>query len=152
MTKNQIIKSLRELLTTQQFAVIATTDRHQPYTSLVAFTITPDFQNLIFATLRDTQKYVNLRTNSSLAALVDNRDNLATDINHAIAVTIVGKAQDRTTPELKDIHRKKHPYLEEFLQNKDCALIQLKIKTYIMVNEFQHITLLAPDEILTKNS
>ena len=80
--------------------------------------------------------------------LIDNRENLSSDIKNAIAVTVVGNAS-----EIKDdrqhfmnIHLKKHPYLKEFLQDANCALIGLSVEKISIVRQFQQITFLDPQK------
>ena len=52
-----------------RFAVLATSDNRTPYTSLIAFALTPDRHTLIFATPKATRKYENI--NSQPAVSID---------------------------------------------------------------------------------
>ena len=139
MTAEQQKKQLHELFTKQRFAVIATQASNEPYTSLIAFSSTEDLSYLIFATLRQTRKYENLIQNTKISMLIDNRENLSSDVKNAIAVTVVGNAfeikDDRQ--HFMDIHLKKHPYLAEFIQNKNCALIGLSVEKIFIARQFQ---------------
>ena len=78
---------------------------------------------------------VCLRINSST--------NQISDFHRAISVTAVGKAKDVTGQDKKRIlqqYLSKHPYLEDFLQSPTCALVQVSVDSYYMVNNFQHVT------------
>ena len=144
MTAEQQKKQLRELFTTQRLAVLATVSSDEPYTSLVAFSATEDLSYLIFATLRQTRKYENILQNAKISMLIDNRENLSTDVKNAMAVTVVGIASEIKEKQqyFLDIHFRKHPYLREFLKNENCVLVGLSIEKIIIVTDFQQITFL----------
>jgi nitroimidazol reductase NimA-like FMN-containing flavoprotein (pyridoxamine 5'-phosphate oxidase superfamily) len=142
MKTDQEKKQLHEIFTRQRFAVIATQAGNEPYTSLVAFSSTEDLTYLIFATLRQTRKYENIRQNTKISMLIDNRANLSSDVKDAIAVTVVGQASEikANKQHFMKIHLKKHPYLLEFLQDANCTLIGLSVEKIIIVRKFQQIT------------
>ena len=144
MIEEQQKKQLQELFIKQRFAVIATQASNEPYTSLVAFSSTKDLSYLIFATLRQTRKYENIRQNAKISMLIDNRENLSSDVKNAIAVTVVGNATEikDNRQHFMDIHLKKHPYLREFLQDSNCALVGLAVEKIIIVTDFQQLTFL----------
>jgi nitroimidazol reductase NimA-like FMN-containing flavoprotein (pyridoxamine 5'-phosphate oxidase superfamily) len=131
----------RQLCTKQRFAVIATQNGTEPYTSLVAFSATKDFSHLIFATLRQTRKFTNIIKNPKISMLIDNRENLSSDVKNTIAITVLGTAYEikDNTQHFMDIHLKKHPYLTKFVQNPNCALIGLSVKKFYMVQQFQQV-------------
>ncbi|MBE3137944.1 MAG: pyridoxamine 5'-phosphate oxidase family protein [Thermoplasmata archaeon] len=112
MKTEQHKEQIHELFTKQRFAVLATQDGKKPYTSLVAFSTTEDLSYLIFATLRRTRKYTNIMKNKTISMLIDNRENLSSDIKQAIAVTIMGTAN-----EIKE--NKQH-----FIDIRGCLTIQ----------------------------
>jgi general stress protein 26 len=146
MREEQQKNQLHELFNKQRFAVIATQASNKPYTSLVAFSSTEDLSYLIFATLRQTRKYDSILQNAKISMLIDNRENLSSDVNNAIAVTVIGHASEikDNRQHFMDIHLKKHPYLREFLQDANCALIGLSVEKIIIVRKFQQITLFDP--------
>ena len=154
MIEEQQKKQLHELFIKQRFAVIATQASNEPYTSLVAFSSTEDLSYLIFATLRQTRKYENIRKNAKISMLIDNRENLSSDIKNAIAMTVVGNASEikDNRKHFMDIHLKKHPYLKEFLQDANCALIGLSVEKIFIVRQFQQITFLDPHKTDQKTS
>jgi nitroimidazol reductase NimA-like FMN-containing flavoprotein (pyridoxamine 5'-phosphate oxidase superfamily) len=154
MIAEQQKKQLHELFTKQRFAVIATQASNEPYTSLIAFSSTENLSYLIFATLRQTRKYENLIQNTKISMLIDNRENLSSDVKNAIAVTVVGNATEiiDNRQHFMDIHLKKHPYLKEFLQDANCALIGLSVEKIFIVRQFQQITFLDPHKTDQKTS
>jgi len=154
MIEEQQKKQLHALFIKQRFAVIATQASNEPYTSLVAFSSTEDLSYLIFATLRQTRKYENILQNQKISMLIDNRENLSSDVKNAIAVTVVGNATEiiDNRQHFMDIHLKKHPYLREFLQDSNCALVGLAVEKIFIVRQFQQITFLDPHKTDKKTS
>lgn len=78
---------LHELLETQRLAALATQQEGQAYLSLMVFASTPDLKQLIVATHRHTRKYANFMAEPRVALLIDNRSNVPSDTEEAIAVT-----------------------------------------------------------------
>jgi nitroimidazol reductase NimA-like FMN-containing flavoprotein (pyridoxamine 5'-phosphate oxidase superfamily) len=139
---NEELKLFRKLCTEQRFAVVATQSGTDPYTSLVAFSATKDLSYLIFATLRQTRKFTNIIQNPKISLLIDNRENLSSDVKNAIAITVVGTAHEikDDTQRFIDVLLKKHPYLAEFINNKNCALIGLSVEKFFIARQFQQTT------------
>ena len=57
----------------QLHAVLATVLDGQPYTSMIAYALTPDKKRIVFSTPRKTQKYRNILNNSRVSLLIDTR-------------------------------------------------------------------------------
>jgi nitroimidazol reductase NimA-like FMN-containing flavoprotein (pyridoxamine 5'-phosphate oxidase superfamily) len=143
--KESLKKLLRSLFETQRLGVLATQRDEEPYTSLVAFAATDDLKGLVFATTRATRKYANLSANSSVAILIDNRSNEVSDFRSATATTAIGHACEVVEPERDELLRvylSKHPHLREFVEAPSCALLKINVKTYYVVNRFQHVMVL----------
>jgi hypothetical protein len=141
--KNPALLALvRDLLGSQRSAVLATQQGGQPYLSLMAFVATPDLKQLIVATERETKKYANLRAESRVALLIDNRSNVPADTEEAVAVTVLGRAADAPPGErasLLPLFLAKHPHLEDFVTSPTCALISVQVETYVVVQRFQEV-------------
>ena len=90
---------IASLLKSKKFAVLSTINDGQPYASLVAFVGDTDLKIIFFATQRSTQKFKNIKANKRIALLVENTTNTETDINDAMALTIMGKAEIAKTDE-----------------------------------------------------
>jgi len=90
----QIIKRIKELFLSQNLAILATQNKGQPYTSLVSFASSDNLKQIFFVTPQYTRKYMNLSADSRVSMLVDNRSNKASDIGKAIAVTVIGDAEE----------------------------------------------------------
>jgi nitroimidazol reductase NimA-like FMN-containing flavoprotein (pyridoxamine 5'-phosphate oxidase superfamily) len=133
---------IRNLLESQNLAVLSTQNHGQPYCNLIALAATGDLKYLLFATTRATRKYANLMADSRVAVLVDNRRNDASDFAAAAALTALGKAwevQGAERQQLLAVYLGKHPNLEEFVTSPTCALLRIRVDTYIVVTRFQEV-------------
>ena len=141
-TAESLHDTVRTLLNTQVQAVLATQREQQPYTSLMAFAVTPDLRHIIFATYRATQKYVNLLANPQVSLLIDSRCNTASDYRDAVAISAQGQAHEVSVDhyaELLQLYLLKHPHLRDFVTAPDCALLQLEVECYYVVSQFQNV-------------
>jgi nitroimidazol reductase NimA-like FMN-containing flavoprotein (pyridoxamine 5'-phosphate oxidase superfamily) len=135
-------RDLRKLLNSQPLAVLSTQKRGQPYASLVAFASSNDLKFLFFATTRSTRKYANLKGDSRVALLVDNRSNKASDFRCAMAATATGTAAEvnpGARENVLDLYLAKHPHLKDFVHSPTCALCEIKVQTYFVVTRFQNV-------------
>jgi heme iron utilization protein len=133
---------LRELFASQRLAVLATDHDGQPYVSLVAFAVGDDLRELIFATNRDTRKFANLKANSRVSLLIDNRSNQVADFSRATAVTLLGVGEELTEadrPVGEALYLAKHPHLAEFVTSPGCALVRVQLKSCYLVSRFQDV-------------
>ena len=135
-------RQLRALLEGQQLAVLATSEAGRPYTSLVAFAVAPDLDQLFFATARATRKYANLTAEPRVALLVDDRAHRESDLQEAIAVTALGRAETvegAARAALQELFLARHPQLEAFVRDPACALIRVRVEVYYLVSSFQQV-------------
>ena len=141
MRRQTIQEILFNILKTQKFAVIATQDKKSPYLNLVSYVSTKNNRNIVFATSKKTQKYENITKKSEIAILIDNRDNTESDIENAVVINGIGNASEirRQTDYYKKLYLKKHPYLTDFVNSEDTIFINIQIKKYIIVTEFEKI-------------
>ena len=139
-----IPERLKLLDRTQAFAVLATEDVGRPYTSLIAFALSPDLTKVLFATPKTTRKYRNILKGKHVALLIDDRSRRGKALLQAEALTIVGAAapikRGKARDELAAIFVRKHPDLEEFIQSSTTALICVAIKECVHVSQFQTVS------------
>ena len=135
---------LKHLLVSQQVGTLATQDREQPYTSLVAYAANKDMKTIIFVTSGDTRKYNNIVNNSKVSLLIHNYGGDVSDLNQAVAVTILGTAkvispQDKDY--LTDLYLAKYHYLENFVRQPENKLIMITVYDYIIATfgETKHL-------------
>ena len=134
---------LRHLLESQKYAVLATDNHGQPYTSLMAYSITDDLRAFILMTERGRLKYENLMSNPRVAIMIDNRENLGSDLEATIAVTAQGVAEE-ISGNARDAARAcclaRHPALQSFADSPSCAFIRIEVTSYVIVRQFQDVT------------
>jgi hypothetical protein len=74
--------------------------------------------------------------------VIDTRTNQTSDFSDAAAVTLLGEVEEVSAHERQEflnIYLEKHPYLREFVEAPTCALLRVRVKTYIMVSRFQNV-------------
>jgi len=137
-----LISLVKDLCATQRSAALATREGGQPYLSLMAFAVTPDLATIIVATVRRTRKYANLMAEPQVALLIDNRHNIPADTEETVAVTVLGEAGEAPPAEHEKflgLFLDRHPHLQEFATSPTCALIAVRVTTYIVVQHFGEV-------------
>lgn len=133
---------LSTLFRSQRFAVLATDDCGQPFTSLMAFAATDDLEQVVLLTERAGRKFINLVANRRVALLIDDRENKGSDTRDSVAVTALGEAQE-ADPEagvaLLQIFLARHPYLAELAASPTCAIVRVQINSYRVVSRFRDV-------------
>ena len=136
---------LRILDKIQPHAVLATESEGKPYTSLIAYALTPDLKGLIFITPKSTRKYKNILKNKHVSLLVDTRTNTSKDYMGAESVTILGNAhrvrKGKNWTRLAGIFAKKHARLKKIITSPETALILVEITDCIHVTKFQSVSI-----------
>ncbi len=144
MTESERLKKrLRELFDSQSLAGLSTHNKGKPYANLIAFAADHDLKRIYFATTRSTRKFANISGDSRVALLIDSRSNQETDFHDAIAVTATGSATECSGTDRERIqafYLKKHPHLEDFIHSPTCALLEVTIDCYYLVERFQNVT------------
>jgi nitroimidazol reductase NimA-like FMN-containing flavoprotein (pyridoxamine 5'-phosphate oxidase superfamily) len=139
---NALKAQIRTLCENQKLGVLATTGDNQPYANLVAFFSDPKLTYFLFATRRDTRKFLNMQSNVKVALLIHDATNQDIDFDQAISVTAFGTAAE-VLPPAKEAYQeeylKKHPKLQSFVASKNCALVKVMIDNYILVSNFQNV-------------
>lgn len=135
-------ETIRHLLASQRLGVLATQFDGQPYTSLLTLAATDDLRRVLFPTLRRSAKYTHLTTDARVAMLVDNRCDHAPGSSKAMALTIIGVAREVSAQETSNLERfylSRHPHLSDFLQDPDCALVEVQVRQYRLVRQLQDV-------------
>lgn len=144
MVKENYKIIISKLLKNQKLGVLATDLDGLPYTSLIAFAATEDLHNIVIATLKDTRKFSNISRKPRVTLLIDNRSNESNDFYNAIAIAAQGTVKElqKSESEYKTIYLRKHPYLEEFVNSPNCALLHILVEKYHYVSRFQDVRIL----------
>ena len=134
---------LKKLFSSQKLGVLATQQKKNPYTSLVAFACSDDMRQFVFATPKATRKFANIISNPSVSFFIDNRSNRAIDFRKAIGVTALGSVRQirkNKNSKLMKLYLSKHPQLDSFLASKSCAFLCIDVKSFYIVERFQNVT------------
>ncbi|MGD2104407.1 MAG: pyridoxamine 5'-phosphate oxidase family protein [Anaerolineae bacterium] len=142
--RNGTESALRDLFARQQLAVLATKESNgHPYANLMAFAVSDDLKTLLLVTSRATRKYANLSAEPRMALLIDSRSHHTSDIHEAMAVTVLGDAEEVSGAERRRLlptYVAKHPHLKEFASSPSCALFRVRVRSYYLVRRFQEVT------------
>ena len=147
--REDIKNKIRKLFAAQKLAVLSTHQSGQPYANLIAYVGSQDLKEIYFVTPRTTRKFDNLSADSRVAVLINSSLNTESDFHNAVAVTALGNAEEVDGSEKVDILKRylsKHPYLEAFANAPTCALVGIKISSYVLVENFQHVMELSIDQ------
>ncbi|VGO16993.1 hypothetical protein PDESU_05587 [Pontiella desulfatans] len=137
--------SLARLLANQRFAVLSTQTEDGIHSCLVAFSANASLRTLLLCTPKATRKYTNLQGNPNVTLLVHNSSNQGGDITQAMAVSITGSAREVDDADRQaslDLFLSKHPHMAEFARTPSVAMIEVKIKRFDMVTDFQDVAIL----------
>ena len=124
---------IRQVLSANRFAVLATVSEGKPHTSFVAYTASGDSLQLIFATYCHTRKYANLKQNNQVSMLIENSKDRSTEIT---VLTATGKACEVDAADgeaLLQTHLRQHPELNDFLLSSECAVFRVDVEAYQLV-------------------
>lgn len=145
------IESMKALLESQSFGVLATNAKNESYTSLISFVTDKSFTYLAFSTPIDTRKYRMIEQDENVSLLIDNRSANHEDINEIVAITAIGKAQILKDQDQRkkwsEILIAKHSYLDEFICADTSAIILVKIENYHYVSSFQEVVEWNPNQL-----
>jgi len=136
------LDTVRQLLTSQQVAVLATHNQGQPYGTLVGFSVSPNLKSIFFATARTTRKFANIVADDRVAMTFDDRTRAAADFYEAVGVTACGRAAEVSkSSRSEDLKRflARHPHLEEFVMSPNCAFLRVRVEKYVVVRRFQEV-------------
>jgi len=145
-SSSDLRQTLKDTLATQRFGVLATHGQGQSYGSLVAFAETGDLKQLVFATQRETRKFLNLMSEPRVALVIDSRSNSDSDLKNAVAITALGPAHEAAGGErerLARVYLAKHPGLAEFIGSPEMAVCSVQVEDYV-VARFDEVTRLRP--------
>ena len=147
-TPTSLEARIRELVTSQPYAVLCTQGGSQPYGSLVAIAFTPDLRHALFATPVTTRKFRLLEASERVAILVDDRPRWPDDLMRIQAVTLTGRAvrieKGADHERWAQVFVSRHPLLESFVNADSCALFRVDVLRYFHVERFQEVQEWAP--------
>lgn len=145
-----LVESIRRLVTTQPYGVLATHGEGHAYGSLVAFAFSEDLRRAFFATPTSTRKYRLLSEHDRIALVVDDRPAHPDQMMEVEALTVTGRAREvpfgpeRNTCTEQLVAR--HPQLRSFLAADSCAVFEIEVFRYFHVSRFQEVRQWVPGQ------
>lgn len=138
----EVRKLIMEVLDTQRIAVLGTSKDDEPYSCLVAYVMTADLKELVFATMRQRLKYRNIMANPRVTLIIDDRDKSDSDFTETTSITMVGTARDihdGGREQYTSLLLNRHPLLDDFVNSPECAVISVIIDKMYVVSEFESV-------------
>ncbi len=136
---------LRRLALRSRFSALATMSSDGPHLSLIAFAITPDLREIVFATPRNTAKYANIIADPRVSILLGGGEGAARSIMRADAISLDGKAsvvrRGKRRDGLAELFLTIHPELADFLAAPTTALVTIEVDTSTYVEDFQRVSI-----------
>jgi nitroimidazol reductase NimA-like FMN-containing flavoprotein (pyridoxamine 5'-phosphate oxidase superfamily) len=152
MNKHNTIKEkIRTVIQTSGFAVLATEGNGQPHTSLIAITQFGNFNQIIFATYRNTLKYRNLSHNNKVAVLIEGEYFNLKGLKESVVLTIIGHTEEISKAGNEapyQAHLKRHPEMESFMLSPDCVLIRVIARSYQVVYGIDDTAWITAEELI----
>ncbi|MEI6875521.1 MAG: pyridoxamine 5'-phosphate oxidase family protein [Spirochaetota bacterium] len=128
----------------ERFAALATVSAGIPHLSLIAFAVTPELDELVFATPRNTDKFENILADPRVSVLVDSRHAATDGVMGAEAISLDGIARvlapGPRREEMAALLLRRHADLAAFLAADSTELISLKFGLAIHVDAFQRVS------------
>jgi len=131
-----MLKEMKALAREKNICVLATITGRKPYCSLMAYVTNKECTEIYMVTQKQTQKYKNLIANPAVSLLIDTRD--TSSRSAARAMTVEGVFQKIKDPAKEKKVRREllaaHPHLDEFMRLPEAKIIQIKIKSFLLLN------------------
>ncbi|MGD8260757.1 MAG: pyridoxamine 5'-phosphate oxidase family protein [Desulfobacterales bacterium] len=131
-----MLKKMKALAREKNICVLATITGSKPYCSLMAYVTNEECTEIYMVTQRQTQKYQNLIANPAVSLLIDTRD--TSPRSAARAMTVEGIFQKIKDPAKEKKVRREllsaHPHLNEFMRLPEAEVIQIKIKSFLLLD------------------
>jgi nitroimidazol reductase NimA-like FMN-containing flavoprotein (pyridoxamine 5'-phosphate oxidase superfamily) len=143
-----IRENIQKLVNQQNFAILCTQGKNQPYGSIIAYAYTDDLKTYYFTTSVATRKFRLLTENPHVALVIDSRCQHMDDMTKVEALTITGRSIHITAGDEfeQGIHylQKRHHYLHDFIKSPSTALIKIDVIRYFYVTRFQEVSQWVP--------
>ena len=127
---------MKALAKEKNICVLATITGSKPYCSLMAYVTNEECTEIYMVTQRHSQKYQNLIANPAVSLLIDTRD--TSPRSAARAMTVEGIFQKIKDPAKEKKVRREllsaHPHLNEFMRLPEAEVIQIKIKSFLLLD------------------
>jgi nitroimidazol reductase NimA-like FMN-containing flavoprotein (pyridoxamine 5'-phosphate oxidase superfamily) len=143
-----MIQRMQTLLQENSMGVLATSSRNIPHCSLMAYITADHGDRLIFATRKETRKYLSIQENPYVSFLVDTRLSHPEDRSAVQALTVSGMCHAIADPQEHSrflaLIAEKHPHLSGIVNDPETAVLEMRISSLQLmdgpVNQFVYHT------------
>lgn len=135
--------ALEAILAAQRSGVLCTCFMDIPLCSQMAFVAGEDLRALIIVTPRQTTKYDNMSSNPNVSFLLSTVQGDPVDPSAAKALTVTAFATEldgQRRHRAVTLFAQRHPDLAAFAAAASSAVMELKVDSYSLVDNFQQIT------------
>ena len=139
----EIRKTVEAILNEQRSGVLASSFMDIPVCSQMAFAVEDDLRTLIIVTPRKTTKFDNMSSNPNVSFLVSTAKNDPSDPGSAKSLTVTAFATEldgERRHQAVSLFSRRHPNLSAFATASSSAVMELKVDSYSLVNNFQLVT------------
>ena len=140
--RGDFLRRVRELLDSQRIGVLGSRFEGAPHLSLVAFAVSDDLREIIFASPSATRKVAAILADPCVTLLVDDRRNLGSDLAGGIALTVTGIAEPITAAGSSAVVSRylgRHPGLASFVASPSCRFFRIRVRRCSLVSRFQEV-------------
>ncbi|GLI35239.1 pyridoxamine 5'-phosphate oxidase family protein [Desulforhabdus amnigena] len=132
-----MLHKMKAFLKEKDMCVLATCLGGKPHCSLMAY-VTDDAGEVVYmTTLKDTQKYMNLKENPQVSLLIDNRERMDISRDRTCALTVSGSYFPPMDPqEKKSILSKisqKHSHLAQLVNDPRAEVLCIRIESFLLL-------------------
>jgi nitroimidazol reductase NimA-like FMN-containing flavoprotein (pyridoxamine 5'-phosphate oxidase superfamily) len=134
----KIREKVRTVIQEQSTCVLATASKNRPHCSLMAYASNSSCDEIYLMTLKDSRKYQNMRENPAVSLLMDTRQgSFQSDPTESLALTLSGRFDrtmtDREKEQIREKLSRKHPELQDFLENPEGEPVRIIIESYLLL-------------------
>lgn len=143
LTDPEIRKTVEAILNGQRSGVLASSFMDIPVCSQMAFAVEEDLRTLIIVTPRKTTKFDNMSSNPNVSFLLSTAKNDPSDPGSAQSLTVTAFATEldgERRHQAVSLFSRRHPNLSAFAAASSSAVMELKVDSYSLVNNFQQVT------------
>lgn len=141
--------TVASLLKQQAQCVLATLGDEELALHLMAYAFSTDLDEIYLASLENTQKVKNMRANSNVTCLWDNRTGKNSDHTVGLAMSGFGKAHELTGESAKSAQHlllQRNETLKQLLSEPNIVIFALQIDRYQWVEGYTRVIIYKPEK------
>ena len=139
--------AIREMLSSQVQCVLATVSKKAPTLHLMAYAFSEDLKHLYCLSLSNTRKVNNIKNNSAVSLLWDNRTGNTSDHIQGTCLSADAKARifetEKNSGQITKL-LERNPELSSMLNDDSCVIIKIRINNFILVQGYSKISRYSP--------